>query len=77
MLEGQYLELCNELQQKFDEKEIELERLKEKVDSLKKTFLSIYGFIRIVNSINLDEDEIDSLLDILRTYCSDIYDEII
>ena len=40
MLEGEYLKLCNELQQKFDEKEIELERLKEKVDSLKKTFFS-------------------------------------
>ena len=77
MLEGQYLELCNELQQKFDEKEIELERLKEKVDSLKKTFFSIYGFIRIVNNTNLDDGEIDSLIDILRSYCSDIYDEMI
>ena len=77
MLEGEYLKLCNELQQKFDEKEIELERLKEKVDSLKKTFFSIYGFIRIIDSSNLDESEIDSLIDILRSYCSDIYDELI
>jgi hypothetical protein len=77
MLEGQYLELCNDLQEKFNEKERELQRVKEQSNMLKKTFLSIYGFIRIVNSSNLDEGEIDSLLDILRSYCSDIYDEII
>lgn len=77
MLEGQYLELCNELQEKFNEKELELQKVKEQNDMLKKTFFSIYGFIRIVNNTNLDDGEIDSLLDILRSYCSDIYDEII
>lgn len=77
MLEGEYLEMCEDLQKKFTEKDLEMEKIKEKYEDLKKSFLSAYGFVRILDyNAQLDELEMRGLLEILRAYMSDIYDEL-
>ena len=49
MLEGEYLDMVNHLKSQFDEKDKESEKLRENYEFLKKTFLSVYGFIRIID----------------------------
>lgn len=73
MLENEYLELCNQLKNEFDSKDKELNELKEKYNEVFKCFLSVYGFIRIID--NCDEMERDSYIETLRSYCSERFDE--
>lgn len=79
MLEGEYLELVDDLKKKFDEKDKEVEKLKEQVDEYRKTILSIYGWIRIsailLHDGILDEDTIYNQLDNLRSFLSNWFDE--
>lgn len=76
MLEGQYLEMVNDLKKKFDEKDQEVQNIKDKIKEIKKNFLSCYGFIRIIDQVHNDEFELNGLLEILRAYMSDMYDEL-
>ena len=77
MLEGEYLELVNDLKVKFDEKEKELDKIKNENEELKKVLISSYGFIRIMD-MNADNTEIDfeikGMISIIRTYLSNMYD---
>ena len=78
MLEQQYLELCDQLRTTYDEKEIEIEQLKNKNEELKKSLISCYGFIRVMDFI-VDEDDVSlelrTLIDVFRGYLSDMYDD--
>jgi len=77
MLEGEYLELVNDLKVKFDEKEKELDKIKNENEELKKVLISSYGFIRIMD-MNADNTEVDfeikGMISIIRTYLSNMYD---
>lgn len=77
MLEGEYLELVDDLKKKFDEKEKEMEALKEENTELKKVLISAYGYIRILDYFaeNADLDlQIKEMIDYLRSYLSDSFD---
>jgi len=79
MLEGEYLELCEDLKNKYEEKEKELEKMKEEKKELMKVIYGVYGFLRInmeneIMGLNESGDLIDQL-NLLRTYLSTFFDE--
>tara|TARA_R100001440_G_scaffold47100_1_gene66895 strand:- start:752 stop:994 length:243 start_codon:yes stop_codon:yes gene_type:complete len=79
MLEQEYLELVNQLKEQFDEKENEVKSIKEENENLKKIFISAYGFIRIIDNMATDTDidfEVKSMIDVLRGYLSNEYDDL-
>tara|TARA_R110001632_G_scaffold24785_6_gene68730 strand:+ start:1685 stop:1933 length:249 start_codon:yes stop_codon:yes gene_type:complete len=80
MLEGEYLELVDDLKKKFDEKELELNKLRERNMQLEKDILSAFGLIRIIDyfasSSEIDE-ELKILISSLRTFLSDTFDDIL
>lgn len=76
MLEGEYLEMANQLKEEFDKKDEELKEAKQKYSDMVRIFISIYGFIRITDGVT-DPMEKDGLLEILRGYLSDRFDDII
>lgn len=79
MLEQEYLELVNQLKDQFEEKEKIMDRLKEQNEELKKIIISAYGFVRIMDYFASDTEmdfEIKGMIDILRGYLSNEYDEI-
>jgi SMC interacting uncharacterized protein involved in chromosome segregation len=80
MLENEYLELSNQLQESFNKKEKELESVKQDNDDLKKDLISAYGIVRVIDfylaSSEVDT-EIKATVDLLRGFLSDKYDEII
>jgi hypothetical protein len=80
MLEGEYLELVNDLKARFEEKDSEVKKVLERNEQLQKTILSCYGFIRIMDFMASNSDidfEVKAMIDILRSYLSDEYDNII
>ena len=79
MLEGEYLELVQDLKDKFDEKDREVKEVNDKYDNLKKDFLSAYGFIRVIDNLTSTgfiDVELIELIQILRSFLSDVYDEL-
>lgn len=75
MLEGEYLELVNALKERFNEKDREVEKMKEETQDLKKTIITVYGIIRLID-ITSDTEDKENLIEMLRGYLSDIYDNI-
>ena len=77
MLEGEYLELVNQLKEQFNEKDKEVTKMQEEVAELKKCIISAYVFIRIVDMVSEHAEldyEVKNMIEILRTYLSDSYD---
>lgn len=79
MLEGEYLELVDDLKKKFDEKDKEVEKLKEEIEQYKKNLLSIYGWCRMTDILMseglLEENDFINQISIMRTFLSNWYDE--
>jgi len=74
MLEGEYLELVNQLKETFNEKERENKRLKEESIEMKKVFFTCYGMIRVIDGLSCcDKGE---MVEVLRAYLSNVYDNI-
>lgn len=79
MLEQEYLQLCEQLKNTYEEKEQELNKLKQQNQELKKNLMSCYGFIRIIDYIVDEGDvpfELRTLIDVFRGYLSDMYDDL-
>ena len=79
MLEGEYLELVAQLKKDFDLKEAKMNKLQEENDNLKKIFISCYGSIRVLDYLASGSDidlEVQGLIDIIRGYLSDTYDNL-
>lgn len=77
MLEGEYLELVNQLKEQFNEKDKEVQQIKEENAELKKCIISAYGFIRIIDMVSAHAEldyEIKNMIEIIRTFLSDSYD---
>ena len=70
MNEGEYLEMCNRLQQIFDIKEKEKIDYVKKYNRLYKILCVIYGLIRVFQQ-NDDDLCFHHLIDEIRTLCSD------
>ncbi len=80
MLEGEYLELVNQLKAEHEKKDKEVENIKESLKDCKKALLSAFGMVRVLDEIvrgsEVDE-EIDLLVSVLRTFLSYRYDKFI
>tara|TARA_Y100000004_G_scaffold139039_1_gene157796 strand:- start:644 stop:880 length:237 start_codon:yes stop_codon:yes gene_type:complete len=75
MLEGEYLEMVNNLKEKFDEKDKEVEKIKDLYKDVVKDFLSVYGYVRLIDMC--DDMEREGLIEILRGFLSERFEEIV
>tara|TARA_R110001592_G_scaffold307156_1_gene580288 strand:- start:844 stop:1095 length:252 start_codon:yes stop_codon:yes gene_type:complete len=80
MLEGEYLELTNQLKEKYDEVEQKLESIERREKEIRKDFISAYGIVRLLdhlidmNPVGYDV-EIVTLVECLRGFLSDAVDK--
>jgi len=80
MLEGDYLELANQLKDKYDEVEQKLESIERREKELIKDFITGYGVIRLldhlidINPVGYD-NEIVILVECLRGFFSTSIDK--
>jgi len=80
MLEGEYLELTNQLKEKYDEIEAKLESIERRDKEIRKDFITAYGVARLldhlidINPIGYDV-EIVTLIEHLRGFLSDAIDK--
>jgi len=75
--EKEYLDMTNHLKDLYDKKEKELEIIKEENINLKKTIMSCYGSVRLLDmQINnlLLEDVFPVVIESLRSFLSDFVD---
>ena len=76
MLESEYLELVNQLQEKFNENETKLKDTEKKMMKMKRDLSVIYGLVRSMDSTiigGLDlPDEFCAIWDILSNQTQDI-----
>lgn len=79
MLEGEYLELCDQLKDRFEKNEIELIKFRNTNATLMKEIMTSYGMIRIIDNIAENDEismELKTLIECLRTHLSDFFDTI-
>ena len=80
MLEGEYLELSNQLKEKFDEVEQKLQSIERREKELIKDFMTAYGIARLLdqlidmNPVGYDV-EIVTLVECLRGFLSESIDK--
>jgi hypothetical protein len=68
MLEGEYIELTNQLKKKFDENEATVNKLKAILDEVRKSIFGFYGLARALDNL-IDDDailEVKTISSILR-----------
>lgn len=51
MLEGEYLELCNDLKSKYDEITNKLDRIESRELDMKKDLITAYGVVRMLDNL--------------------------
>ena len=77
--EKDYLDMVNHLKSIYDQKEKELELLKEDLNVYKKLVMSCYGVIRLLDfnndSIFFDNNDKDLMIELLRCYLSQFVEE--
>ena len=80
MLEGEYLELANQLKEEHEKMDKEVKRVKDEFADCKKSLLGAFGMVRILDEMlrgtEVDE-EIAILVSVLRTFLSYRYDEFV
>ena len=76
--EQEYLEMSNHCKELVEKKEIEIKRLKEQNEELKKILFVSYSFTRVIDHYS-DQDELSvecrDLVEFLRGYLSSQLDE--
>lgn len=80
MNEGEYLEMVNQLKEKFDENEQMMNVLVEENNGLKKEILTAYGLCRVIDNLLQDQDvdmELKVLSSSMRSILSEVYDTLI
>ncbi len=79
MLENDYLELCDQLKDKFDDLQEKEQKFKSFKIEYMKVFCTIYGLVRMLDDMASQDDEINPqtilLIELLRGFCSDFFDE--
>jgi len=79
MLEGEYLDMANQLKDKYDQITQKLDRIELLEIQLKKDFMTAYGVVRlldqlIANSLVPYDNEIITLIEVLRGLLSNCID---
>lgn len=79
MLEQEYLDLANQLKEQFDQKDQEMTDIKRENHELRKTIISCYGFVRILDNLaerSEIEMEVKAMIEIFRGYLSDEFEDL-
>ena len=79
MLEGEYLDMANQLKDKYDQITAKLERIELLEIQLKKDFMTAYGVVRLLdqlisNSMIPYDNEVTTLVEVLRGLLSNCID---
>ena len=79
MMEGEYLELCNDLKTKYDEITDKLDKIELQELQLKKDFISCYGVVRVLDNLISNshvpyDNEILVIVEVLRGLLSNCMD---
>ena len=79
MMEGEYLELCNDLKTKYDEITDKLDRIELQELELKKDFISCYGIVRMLDNLISNshigyDNEVVVIVEVLRGLMSNSMD---
>lgn len=77
MLEGEYLELCDQLKEKYEKHQIEMNLMKIKNKQLIKELITSYGMIRLIDNLTEEtmiEMQIKIMIESLRSHLSNIFD---
>ena len=79
MLEGEYLELCNDLKTKYDEITDKLDKIELQELQLKKDFISCYGVVRVLDNLISNshipyDNEVVTIVEVLRGLLSNCMD---
>ena len=76
MLEGEYLELVNQLQEKFNKVDKDNQDLKRSSLEDKKIIMTCYGILRIIDiTFHHDQDFTSLLVQNLRGMLSEVFEE--
>ncbi len=79
MLEGDYLEMANQLKEKYDEITTKLERVELLELDMKKDFISCYGVVRVLDNLISSspipyDNEVVTIVEVLRGLLSNCMD---
>ena len=77
MLEGEYLELCNQLKEKYEKNQLEQNKLQVKCDQYIKELITCYGIIRMIDIFAEDtfiDVQVKTLIEMLRTHLSNFFE---
>ena len=70
--EGEYLELANDAQQRFNQQALEIKQKDEELLQLKKELISCYGYVRILDNLYINQGDgeptIGMMLEVLREF---------
>ena len=80
MLEGEYLDMVNQLKEKYDEITTKLDSIERRDKELRKDFVTAYGVLRlldhlIASSVVGFDDEVGIIVETLRGFLSDCVDK--
>ena len=72
--EGQYLELANDAQERFNAMSLRIKHKDNELLEIKKELISAYGYIRILDSVYQSQDDqeptITIMIEVLREFLS-------
>ena len=79
MLEGEYLELCNDLKTKYDEITDKLDRIELLELDMKKDLITAYGVVRMLDNLISNshipyDNEVVTIVEVLRGLLSNCMD---
>ena len=79
MLEGEYLELCNDLKNKYDEITDKLDRIELQELDMKKDLITAYGVVRMLDNLISNshigyDNEVVVIVEVLRGLMSNSMD---
>ena len=79
MLEGEYLELCNDLKTKYDEITDKLDRIELQELDMKKDLITAYGVVRMLDNLISNshipyDNEVVTIVEVLRGLLSNCMD---
>ena len=79
MMEGEYLELCNDLKNKYDEITDKLDRIELQELDMKKDLITAYGVVRMLDNLISNshvpyDNEVVVIVEVLRGLMSNCMD---
>jgi hypothetical protein len=78
LTENEYLELAKQFKELIENKDYELKRVKEELETTSKNFISLYGIIRMMDyliSCGEIEAELGILIEVARSFASSVLDD--